>query len=201
MVLAGGDTTKGSVVSISVTVVGEIGRRQAVTRSGASAGDIILLVGRLGRAQLGLELLLQGKSKRVGARRTSQAFRSSTGKSALQPHLFPKIGLALGAWLAKRVDASAMIDISDGLSTISPAYAQRAESAQAILPKAVPRFAIPAEISKLAGRLKLDPLKKALHGGEDYELLFTVSPRYLKNLRAAPGFNQLKAIGRGERAR
>ena len=35
----------------------------------------------------------------------------------------------------------------------------------------------------------------ALHGGEDYELLFTVSPRNVKHLRAAPGFSQLKAIG------
>ena len=58
MVLAGGDTTKSDEVSISITVIGEIARGQGVTRSGARPGDLIYVSGRLGRAQLGLELLL-----------------------------------------------------------------------------------------------------------------------------------------------
>jgi thiamine-monophosphate kinase len=195
IVLAGGDTTKSSVVSISVTVIGEIARGQAVTRSGARPGDIIYVSGTLGRAQLGLELLLDRKIKasRLRSRRGRQSDRAL--QRLLQPHLYPKIPLVLGSWLAKRRMASAMMDISDGLSTDLARLCAASGVGAQIFPNLVPRVAIPAGLSKLAGGLKLDPLKMALHGGEDYELLFTVSPRNVKNLRGAPGFAQLKAIG------
>jgi len=194
-VLAGGDTTQSSVVSISITVVGEIGRGQAVTRSGARPGDIIYVSGTLGRAQLGLELLLHRKIKASGLRGGRAKHSDRALQSFLRPHLYPNIRLALGAWLAKRRMASAMMDLSDGLSTDLARLCAASGVGAQIFPDLVPRVAIPAEISKLAGGLKLDPLKMALHGGEDYELLFTVSPRNVENLRAAPGFSQLKAIG------
>src|SRR5271156_3256850 len=54
--LAGGDTTKSATGSITITVLGEVARGLAVTRSGARPGDILCVSGRLGRAQLGLEL-------------------------------------------------------------------------------------------------------------------------------------------------
>jgi thiamine-monophosphate kinase len=195
IVLAGGDTTKGSVVSISITVVGEIGSGYAVTRSGARPGDILYVSGTLGRAQLGLELLLHGKIRASGLGSRRARYSDRALQSLLQPHLYPKIQLALGTWLAKRRMASAMIDISDGLSTDLARLCSASGVGARMLAEWVPRAAIPAELSKLAGGLKLDPLKMALHGGEDYELLFTVSPRNVKNLRAAPGFFQLKAIG------
>jgi thiamine-monophosphate kinase len=195
IILAGGDTTKGSVVSISITVVGELGRGLAVTRSGARPGDIIYVSGTLGRAQLGLVLLLHRKIKASGLRRRRVGRSDRALQGLLQPHLYPKIQLALGTWLAKRRMASAMIDISDGLSTdLARLCAASGVDAQ-IFPDLVPRIAVPAKFSKLAGGLKLDPLKMALHGGEDYELVFTVSPRNVKNLRGAPGYSRLKAIG------
>jgi thiamine-monophosphate kinase len=201
IVLAGGDTTKSSVVSISITVVGEIGRGDAVTRSGARPGDIIYVSGTLGRAQLGLELLLHRKITASGLRRGRARHSDRALRSLLQPHLYPKVQLALGTWLAKRRMASAMMDISDGLSTdLARLCAASGVGAQIFL-ELVPRVAIPAEFSKLAGGIKLDPLKMALHGGEDYELLFTVSPRNVKRLRAAPGFSKLKAIGEVTRGR
>ena len=194
IVLAGGDTTVSSVVSISITVVGEIARGQAVTRSGARPGDIIYVSGTLGRAQLGLELLLHRKIRAsgLGGRRARHSDRAL--QSVLQPHLYPKIQLALGTWLAKRRMASAMMDISDGLSTDLARLCAASGVGATVFPELVPRVPIPAELSKLAG-LKFDPLKMALHGGEDYGLLFTVSPRNVKDLRAAPGFSLLKAIG------
>jgi len=202
IVLAGGDTTKGGVVSISITVVGEIARGRAVTRSGARPGDIIYVSGALGRAQLGLELLLHGKIKASGLRGGRVRRSDRTLQSLLRPHLYPKIHLALGTWLARRRMASAMLDISDGLSTDLARLCAASGAGAQIIPDLVPRVAVPADLSKLAAGLKLDPLKMALHGGEDYELLFTVSPRNVKNLWAAPGFSQLKAIGevtRGKR--
>src|ERR1700722_18319111 len=196
IVLAGGDTTKGSVVSISITVVGEI-RGQAVTRSGARPGDIIYVSGTLGRAQLGLDLLLSRKIKSSGLGGSGRTKRFDRAlQSLLQPHLYPKIRLALGTWLARRRVASAMMDISDGLSTDLARLCAASGVGAKIFPDLVPRVDVPAELTKIVGGLKLDLLKMALHGGEDYELLFTVSPRNVKNLQAAPGFSRLKAIGK-----
>jgi thiamine-monophosphate kinase len=194
-VLAGGDTTKGTVVSTSITVVGEIGSGHAVTRSGARPGDIIYVSGTLGRAQLGLELLLHRKTNASGLRSGRARHSDRALQGLLQSHLYPEIQLALGTWLAKRRMATAMMDISDGLSTDLARLCSASGVGARTLAELVPRVAIPAELSKLAAGLKLDPLQMALHGGEDYELLFTVSPRNVKNLRAAPGFSQLKAIG------
>jgi thiamine-monophosphate kinase len=201
IVLAGGDTTKSSVVSISITVVGEISRGHAITRSGARPGDIIYVSGTLGRAQLGLELLLHRKIKASSLRSGRARHFDRDLRTVLQPHLYPKIQLALGTWLAKRRMASAMMDISDGLSTDLARLCSASGVGARMLAELVPRVAIPAELSKLAGGLKLDALKMALHGGEDYELLFTVSPRNVKNLRAAPGFSQLTAIGEVTRSK
>jgi thiamine-monophosphate kinase len=107
--LAGGDTTRAPLVFISVAVLGDIASGLAIPRSGARPGDLIYVSGRLGRAQLGLELIRRGAVRWKSA---DQQLRR-----LLQPHLYPKIRLELGAWLARHDVASAMIDISDGLST------------------------------------------------------------------------------------
>ena len=60
MVLAGGDTTKGATVSISITVLGDMPLGLAVRRSGARPGDILYVSGRLGRAELGLRMVQNG---------------------------------------------------------------------------------------------------------------------------------------------
>jgi thiamine-monophosphate kinase len=201
MVLVGGDTTKNDTVSISVTVIGEIAPGQGVTRSGTQPGDIIYVSGRLGRAQLGLELLLQGNIQAKSfpgkpAGRTGQALRA-----LLQPHLYPEIRLALGAWLAKHRLASAMIDLSDGLSTDLTRLCQASGVGAEIHAAEIPVLALPAGLSKYKRRLKLDSLQMALNGGEDYELLFTIAPRKVKHLRAAPGFSQLTPIGEATRTK
>jgi thiamine-monophosphate kinase len=197
MILAGGDTTEGDTVSISVTVLGEVARRRAVPRSGARAGDIIYVSGRLGRAQLGLELLLHGNGNipRKGSPAKSVRHTEDVPLTILQPHLCPQIRLALGAWLAKHRLASAMIDLSDGLSTDLTRLCQASGVGAEIHAAAIPVLALPAGLSKYKGRFKLDPLQMALNGGEDYELLFTVPRRKVKTLRAAPGFSQLTPIG------
>jgi thiamine-monophosphate kinase len=194
MVLVGGDTSKSEAVSISITVIGEVPRGEGITRSGARASDVIYVSGRLGRAQLGLELLLHGNIRAKG--RAAPAMQT-----VLQPHLYPKIRLALGAWLAKHHSASAMIDLSDGLSTDLARLCTASGVGAEIHSAAIPVLALPAVLSKLKERLKLDPLQMALNGGEDYELLFTVPPRKIKNLPRAPGFSQLTPIGEVTRSK
>lgn len=183
MRLAGGDTTKAPFVSISVIVLGEIGLGRAVTRSGARPGDIIYVSGTLGRAELGLHLF---------RKRIDRAHRLG---QLLAPHLYPKTRIELGTWLAQRRVPSAMMDLSDGLSTDLARLCAASGVGARLHADRIPRIA-PATLSAAPlARLRLDPLQLALHGGDDYELLFTVPPRRLKSLRNAPGFRHLTAIG------
>jgi thiamine-monophosphate kinase len=164
--LIGGDTSKGQNVMISITVLGEVAPGRAITRSGARPGDLVYVSGQLGRAQLGLELILRGLAHRRSLRKY------------LQPHLYPKIPLALGQWLATRRFATAMMDISDGLSTDLERLCNASGVGARIWSAKIPKTKIPAVLA----RLNLAALELALHGGEDYGLLFTVRPKSVKLL-------------------
>ena len=189
MWLAGGDTTRSDQVSISITVIGEIGRGLAVKRSGARPGDRIYVSGRLGRAALGLALMeSRGRADKLPA-------------SLLAPHLYPAIRLELGGWLARHRVASAMMDISDGLSTDLARLCDASGVGAELAAGRIPCVRIPAVAARVLRGEPLDPLRLALHGGEDYELLFTVPPGKVKQLRRAPGFAQLAEIGEVRRGK
>jgi thiamine-monophosphate kinase len=190
MRLVGGDTTRSATVSISITVVGEVARRLAVRRSGARPGDILYVSGRLGRAQLGLELIRQ----RIGKVRAAD-------RPLLQAHLYPTIRVELGEWLARHKVASAMMDISDGLSTDLARLCVSSGVGGRIWAERIPCVKIPAAGAGLLRKRRLNPLQMALHGGEDYELLFTVPRKNVGRLRNAPGFAGLAAIGEIERGK
>jgi thiamine-monophosphate kinase len=194
MRLAGGDTTKTSAVEISITVLGVVPRGRALKRSGARPGDILYVSGRLGRAALGLALM-----KSAAPRSLQRVFRGQS--QLLQPHLYPKIRVDLGAWLARHKIASAMMDISDGLSTDLARLCTVSGVGARLWSERIPCVKIPAARTGARRKRTLDPLQMALHGGEDYELLFTVPRKHLKRLRNAPGFAELAAIGEIERGR
>jgi thiamine-monophosphate kinase len=147
--LAGGDTSasKSGLVA-DVVVIGEVLSGKAILRSGARPGDEIWVSGSLGGAAAGLRLLRQGKK---GGRRTE----------VLQRFLYPQPRLAIGRLLARRGLASAMIDLSDGLSIDLARLCEASGVGARIEAETVPRVAS-------------STLEQALHGGEDYELLFTV---------------------------
>ena len=192
MHLAGGDTTKAASVSISITVLGEVARGLAVRRSGARPGDIVYVSGTLGRARLGLEL---AKAARPGM----FAKLLSSQSQLLQAHLYPKIRVRLGAWLARHQVASAMMDISDGLSSDLARLCQASGAGARLRARCIPYVKLPAAPKGQLRKLRLDPLQMALHGGEDYELLFTVPHKKLELLRRAPDFRKITAIGEIER--
>ncbi len=182
--LVGGDTTQSMLVSMSITVIGEIAPGRALVRSGAKPEDLLFVSGTLGRAQLGLELLQHG------------LWRNRRFRPLLEAHLFPRVRFELGAWLAKHHLASAMMDISDGLSTDLARLCTASQVAARIYEDKIPCVKIPPGLKRLRGLGRLsDPLRMALYGGEDYELLFTVPERLLKELRHAPGAKRLRAIG------
>jgi thiamine-monophosphate kinase len=183
MRLIGGDTTKSVSVSISITVLGELARGRALMRSGASPSDLIYVTGRLGRAQLGLELVRRNLARRRRLR------------ELLRQHLYPKIPVKLGEWLARNQIATAMMDISDGLSTDLARLCIASKVGAWIDTKKLPVIEIPATLFREAGKLKSNPLQMALHGGDDYGLLFTVPPRRQKKLQHAPDFSDVTCIG------
>jgi thiamine-monophosphate kinase len=169
MVLAGGDTAENSQVTVNLTVIGEAEPGRAITRSGARPGDAIYVSGTLGQAQLGLELFMR------------KLHRNSRWQKLLKAHLYPQPRLTLGKWLARRRLASAMIDLSDGLSTDLTRLCKASSVGARLRLEQIPAATVPAGLR----RLRLDPLRLALDGGEDYELLFTVHPRREKELHAA----------------
>jgi thiamine-monophosphate kinase len=195
MLLVGGDTTKSHVVSISITVIGEISHGQAIPRSGARPGDLIYVTGTLGQAQFGLELLLNGSFRRKVRPDGNVKDGGPNLRRFLKPHLYPTIRLDLGGWLASHRIATAMMDISDGLSTDLTRLCAASGVGAQILSESIPSVSLPENLSKRLKSLRLDPLQMALHGGEDYELLFTVPPRNIKKLTKAPGLSLLTAIG------
>jgi thiamine-monophosphate kinase len=158
--LAGGDTTRRGEILISVTVLGEVPAGVAILRSGAKTGDLVFVSERLGEAEFGLQALRRG---RTANHRNSRSVRK---------HLYPEPRLALGQWLAKRGIASAMMDLSDGLSSDLPRLCA-ASGVGALIDAGKIPCVDPTESRGLttANRLAL-----ALNGGDDYELLFTAHP-------------------------
>lgn len=179
----GGDTTRNSKTFLSLTVIGEARPGRTVTRSGARPGDLIYVSGALGRAQLGLELTLAGHARKGSVR------------DEVAPHLYPRARVALGAWLAQHKISTAMIDLSDGLSTDLARICDASRVGARIIARQLPTVSVSAAAARLLRGKRFDPIGAALHGGDDYQLLFTVSPRHSAKLRRAPGARDIHAIG------
>jgi thiamine-monophosphate kinase len=153
--LAGGDTaeSQGGILA-DIVVLGSVPRGEAVLRSGARAGDRIYVTGELGASAAALDLLSRGKKNRP----------HDFGR-----HFYPTARVAVGRFLREKGLASAMIDISDGLSTDLGHICDESGVGAELEAGSIPV----AAVGKSERRVEL---KFALHGGEDYELLFTASP-------------------------
>lgn len=189
LTLIGGDTSRLAKVSMTVTVIGEIAPGRAVLRSGARPGDLVFVSGRLGEARLGLQWV----KARLAIRGRRIAF--------LRQHLYPRIPIELGEWLAGHGLASAMMDISDGLSTDLPRLCESSSVGARIEAANLPCVEVPRDLPAALRRARLDPVEMALHGGDDYVLLFTVPRRRTSLLRGAPNQRQLTCIGEITRKR
>ena len=174
--IIGGDTSS-SVDSlfIDTSVIGECATGRAVTRRGAEVGDLLYVTGALGASALGLSLLEQGlRLEDDWQSKPPAGLKDSAAQEALLKHLAPEPRLKLGQAIGERGLASAMIDISDGLSTDLSRILDESNCGAIIEADAIP----------IAGCLRsfamndseIDPLRLALHGGEEYELLFSSSP-------------------------
>ncbi|MCS7156224.1 MAG: thiamine-phosphate kinase [Blastocatellia bacterium] len=153
--------------SAHVTVIGECAAHRAVRRDGAMPGEAIYVTGWLGLSALGLRLLAAGH-------RLSDALPEHLRRPILA-HLAPEPRLSLGQYLAEEGVARAMIDLSDGLSSDLRRLCEESRVGAVLHAEALP---VVAEASAFG----VDPLTLALHGGEDYELLFTVREEHMPRL-------------------
>jgi thiamine-monophosphate kinase len=174
--LIGGDITAAPKIVISITLLGE--GDKFVQRSGAEAGHSVYVSGLLGEASQGLELARQGIM--WGADAASDRF--------LRAFYDPVPQVDLGCRLAAHQVASAMIDISDGLS-VDLGHLCRESGTGALVEAA--SLPISPELREAAP----SALQMALHGGEDYGLLFTVSAQTEAALTRKPLGHKVTRIG------
>ncbi len=161
--LVGGNITRspGPLV-VDVTAVGSVRRRRAMTRGGAKPGDEVWVSGEIGAAAAGLESLAAGLAGDPGLAACQAAF------------LTPQPRARLGMLLGRNRAASSCVDLSDGLGDGLRQIAAASGAGIDIDAGAVP--VAPAAAAWFSSRGH-DPLAAAIAGGDDYELLFTVSPR------------------------
>jgi thiamine-monophosphate kinase len=153
-VLAGGDTAESpGGVFADIIVVGTVPRGKAILRSGARPGDRIFVSGKLGgSAAAVLKMRTKGTRKVI--------------PRDYQRHFYPEPRIALGRVLREKHLASAMIDTSDGLSTDLAHICEESGVGAELNAALIPR-------SRVGKPIREVDLELALHGGEDYELLFT----------------------------
>jgi thiamine-monophosphate kinase len=159
--LAGGDTSESPSDHIlaDIILLGAAPRGKALRRSGANPGDLLYVTGALGGAAAELSLL----------EKSPRRFRNAKPKDD-HPHLFPQPRLAIGQALLKRNLATACLDISDGLSTDLAHLCTASKVAAEIDVALLPAHILTTQLSDV------EQITAILHGGEDYELLFTARP-------------------------
>lgn len=162
--LIGGDTSASAdKLFLNITIVGECKLGKSIKRSQAKVGDEIYITGQIGASALGLELLRQGK-------RITHNNLTQRETLALLAHLKPEPRLDFGKALSLANIANSMIDISDGLSSDLGHICEESSVGANIDLSLLPIFPGAS-------------IEQALNGGEDYELLFTVSPDNVDKLK------------------
>lgn len=180
--LIGGDISASARISISVTVIGE--GKNPIRRSGAMPGNLIFVSGCLGNAAAGLKLLKKG-------------FNFGKNKKAdtlLRAFLDPVPQISLGRALSSHRAATAMIDMSDGLSVDLLHLCEESRVGADIYLDELP-------LSPEIRFFEKKPEILALHGGEDYQLLFSANPGNLAVIAQLQKRYQIHWIGKMRRGK
>lgn len=151
--VVGGDVTKSEKLVVSITAVGDCETRRPILRSGAVVGNLVGLIGRIGHAQAGLELLTAGLTKPAGLIAAHQ-----------RPIVSYQAGIA--AWPV----ANAMIDVSDGL-LVDLGHIARASSVAMSLSSAQLENLVSPDLVAAAAALRVDPVSMLLSGGDDHAFI------------------------------
>lgn len=171
--IAGGDIVRAGEIGLCVTVVGEVRGSHLKRRGGARPGDVIAVTGLLGASRAGLEIIKQpALLTSVATARDRAAL-----EEAVRVHRIPQPRLQEGAWLAASTSVTAMMDISDGLSTdlIRMCGASGCSAELQTIPAALAAVYV-------AEQLGQDSDGFTLSAGEDFELLLAVRSRAFQYL-------------------
>ena len=183
--LIGGDTTSSLTgLTISVTAIGEIEAENVVLRSGAKPNDLRCVSGDLGAAYMGLQLL----------ERENEVFKVNENMQPqlqgydyiLERQLKPEARKDIvDAFQKLGIKPTSMIDISDGLSSEIMHLCKNSGVGCQVFEDKIP---LDFQTKKMAEELSINPLVAALNGGEDYELLFTISLADYDKIKNDPDF-------------
>ncbi len=182
--IVGGDTTsspKGLVINVALT--GEIKHGQAILRSGASQGNAVFISGPVGDAAAGLEIITRHEQWAGEYEYLLAAYHNPT------PHV------AEGQEIGKSGRVTAMIDVSDGVAADLTHLCRASGLGARIFADKLPKS---TALRNYASRAELDIHDFAISGGEDYVLLFTVSPAnqaIIANTLAEKCFRPIHQIG------
>ena len=181
--LIGGDTTSSKTgLMISVTAIGEIEKGKAVYRNTAKSRELICVSGDLGAAYAGLQVL----------EREKQVFKDNPEIQpeldkygyVLERQLKPEARADIVRLLAElKITPTSMIDISDGLSSEILHICDQSNVGCKIFEEKIP---IANETRNFSDELMIDATTFAMNGGEDYELLFTISQKDFEKLDGNP---------------
>jgi len=168
--LLGGDTSSSPTsLFIAITITGQVSPGHILTRQGAKIGDLIYVSGTLGDSAAGLTYLKKYR------RPPQLSTLSQTMKYLVQRHLQPTARVPLGELLASQPYASSVMDLSDGLSGDLRHLCRQSQVGALIESEKIP---MSQQMQQYAKRIRATPLQWSLHGGEDYELLFTIPPQW-----------------------
>lgn len=182
--LVGGDTTTSMTgLTLSITAIGEAEEEKLTYRSGAKINDIVCVSGNLGAAYMGLQLLEREKRVLRGDNDGRPTFDGYD--YILERQLKPEPRYDVIDFLDKiGVVPTSMIDISDGLSSEMLHICNRSKVGCRIYEEKIP---IDHVTRNMAEEINFNPVVAALNGGEDYELLFTISQDDYSKFQSAPG--------------
>lgn len=162
VVLAGGDTTHGEMLTVSITLLGRVSPPNLCLRSQARPGELLCVTGPLGGSAAGMAMMAAGLNP-------SSYLRSK--------HLTPECRLDVSPLIA--AEAGALIDISDGLAAEVNHICDQSGTGAEITLADIPIHPAVIDAAQATGK---DPDQWALCGGEDFELLFSISPQNKRKL-------------------
>ena len=171
--LIGGDTTHGRELVFNLALLGDVDKKLVRLRSGALPEDLICVTGTLGKSEAGLRLLKNKKAE-----------------GWVDGHLEPQCRLE---WEGKAIAryAHAMIDVSDGLGSEVAHICEESDTGGCIIWEHIP---LSPETIKAARIFQDEPQRYALSGGEDFELVFTISPENIPDLKKE--FSDFTMVGK-----
>lgn len=179
--IIGGNTSRGSSLSINLFLLGDIEKELLLTRKSARPGDLVVVTGTLGDSAAGLEILkhnlqyehtgdaLEGLPAIAALKRLQAGARRRC--TLLSHHTNPTARVAEGQAIAKTKLATSMIDISDGLSSD---ISHICDESNVGVELSIDTLPISKELKAYCKVINIPAWDYALNGGEDYELLFTV---------------------------